>query len=137
MTAIFGILMILAAAAYVAAPFWRMRPGPEPATEADPTPHREQLERQKREAYAAIKEAEFDYQTNKLSEADLRATREKYTAQALEAIAALQVRPTAAARRAAVARPARVAFCPSCGRQVTPKAKFCAGCGRALREAAA
>jgi len=137
MNVIFGVLMIVLAAAYVAAPFWRMRAGPEADVDADPSGDRERFERQKREAYAAIKEAEFDYQTNKLSEADLRAIRDKYTAQALEAIAALQTRTGPVARRPAAGRPARMAFCPGCGRQVAPKAKFCAGCGRALREAAA
>lgn len=46
-------------------------------------------EKQKADAYSAIKEAEFDRQMGKLSEEDYRFIREKYEARAVEALARL------------------------------------------------
>ena len=94
------------------------------------------LERQKREAYAAIKEAEFDRRMGKLSDDDFNAIAQRYRQQALAAIAALeQVRRADAARRGRA--PTRLAFCPSCGDKLPARANFCSNCGRALRETAA
>ena len=74
----------------------------------------------------------------KLSAADFTALREKYATQALAAISALESSHAAAPRqRAAVRRPARIAFCPLCGRAVPPRANFCPACGRSLKEAVA
>jgi hypothetical protein len=97
------------------------------------------FERQKVEAYGAIKEAEFDLRMGKLSQADFEALAERYRGQALEAIAALEqsrtVRPSAA--RATTQGGRRFAFCPDCGQKTAPRANFCGGCGRALHEAVA
>lgn len=46
-------------------------------------------EKQKAEAYAAIKEVEFDRQMGKLSDEDYRLLRDRYERQALEALAQL------------------------------------------------
>ena len=46
-------------------------------------------EKQKADAYSAIKEAEFDRQMGKLSEEDYHFIREKYEARAVEALARL------------------------------------------------
>lgn len=135
MSLAFGLLIIVAAAAFVAAPFFTSA-----STAELPGPvFRGQLERQKLDAYAAIKEAEFDYRMGKLSETDFGALRDKYAGQALAAIAALES-ATAGQRPRAIAaarRPARIAFCPMCGHTVPPRANFCPACGRSLEEAVA
>jgi hypothetical protein len=98
------------------------------------------LERQKVEAYGAIKEAEFDLRMGKLSQADFESLTERYRGQALEAIAALEQsraphRP--AARQAATRGGRRFAFCPDCGEKTSLRANFCGSCGRTLQEAVA
>ncbi len=126
-----GIVMIFAAAAFVAAPLFNSEAAPELVA----APSRSQLERQKLDAYAAIKEAEFDYQMGKLSDADFTALRDKYASQALEAIATLESAQSARPTQITQARrPARIAFCPACGRGVPTRANFCPGCGRSLKE---
>lgn len=128
MSLVFGFLLVAVAALYVALPFLR-REGDAPLPEAVSASPLERLEQQKREAYAAIKEAQFDHQMGKLSDADLQAITEKYRAEALAAIAALDAHREAADDRA----PARIAFCPTCGRKLPGKANFCPGCGRAIK----
>ena len=138
MTIAIGILMIIAAAAYVAAPFFTSTPASEMAgTKPVTASERQRLERQKIEAYATIKEVEFDYQMGKLSDADFAAKRDKYAAQALEAIAALDAAKARQPRQVAEGRrPRRIAFCPGCGVSVPGRANFCPACGRSLREEA-
>ena len=139
MTIAIGVLLIAVAAAFVAAPFFTAGTEAERTVPISPGPtDRQALERQKLDAYAAIKEAEFDYRTGKLSDDDFAATRNRYSARALEAIAALEA-PSAASPRPAAAgrRPARIAFCPNCGHTVPPRANFCPGCGCSLKEAVA
>jgi hypothetical protein len=138
MNVVIGLVIIALAAAYVAAPFF----APEAATEWSGSTQgpgtRQKLERQKLDAYAAIKEAEFDYRMGKLSDADFAALRGKYSAQALEAIAALDTAQSAAARHSSgPRRPSRIAFCPACGHAVPARANFCPACGRSLKEAVA
>jgi hypothetical protein len=125
-----GIFLTVAAAAFVALPFVA---GESPAEAAGPSA-RIQLERQKREAYTAIKEAEFDYRMGKLSETDFAALREKYSALALRAISALEGAQATAPRPSAGRRPIRIAFCPTCGHGVPPRANFCPACGRSLKD---
>jgi hypothetical protein len=138
MTLAIAVLMIVAAIAYVAAPLFSGIPagefnGPQPVTASK----RERWERQKLEAYAAIKEVEFDHQMGKLSEADFAAMRDKYAAQALEAIAALDAASAAPPRQALKGRRARrIAYCPSCGVSLPARANFCPACGRSLQEEA-
>jgi hypothetical protein len=148
MTIAIEILMIIAAAAYVAVPFFTSAATPESAGAKPVTAsERERLERQKLDAYAAIKELEFDYRMHKLSDADFAAIRDKYAVQALEAIAALDAAKATQPRqvddgqrpeghRPEGRRASRVAFCPSCGVSVPARAKFCPACGRSLREEA-
>ena len=61
----------------------------EPAAAPHGDPERYRLEKEKDLAYAAIKEAEFDFQMGKLSPEDHAALRDKYEARALAALAAL------------------------------------------------
>ena len=146
MTIAIGLLLVIAAAAYVAAPFFTTtspEAGPKPVTASE----RQRWEHQKIEAYAAIKELEFDHRMHKLSDADFAAIRDKYAAQALEAIAALDAAKAAPSRQVADGqrpeghrpegrRASRIAFCSSCGASVPARAKFCPACGRSLREEA-
>jgi hypothetical protein len=130
-----AILLTVAAATFVAWPFFAREIG-----EAPPEAQLSPLERQKVEAYSAIKEAEFDYQMGKLTETDFDALRERYSQQALAAIAAIQQARAAATpigKASEGRRAARVAYCPSCGRAVPPRGNFCPGCGRGLSEAVA
>ena len=125
-------LFAAVALGFVAWPLLRARVG-EPAAEADSV---SPLERQKLDAYAAIKEAEFDRRMGKLSDEDFTALTQRYRQQALTAIAGLeQAKRVDAARRGRA--PVRMAFCPSCGEKLAARANFCSNCGRALRETAA
>lgn len=83
-----GLMLIASIATLVALPL--LRPGRALADRPRAaTPDLERWEGQKRQAYAALKEAEFDLQTGKLTDEDYRALREKYEARALEAMAQL------------------------------------------------
>jgi hypothetical protein len=84
---ILGLLLISAVALVVSAPLFthsaELTPVPEPEDEAA------RWEKQKADAYSAIKEAEFDRQMGKLTDEDYRMLRDKYEARALEALAQL------------------------------------------------
>ena len=81
-----GLALILGAALVVAAPLFQSVPeGP-----SLPPAEREALGRQKRQALAAIREAELDHRMGKLSDDDLQTMRARFEAQALEAMAALE-----------------------------------------------
>lgn len=56
---------------------------------ADHTDHAARWEKQKTDAYAAIKEAEFDKQMGKLTEEDYQLIRQKYETRAVEALTQL------------------------------------------------
>jgi len=130
-----AILLTASVAAFVVWPFFGHKEG-----EAPPEAQLSPLEKQKLEAYAAIKEAEFDYQMGKLTEGDFNMLRERYSQQALAAIAAIeqaQSRPTPIGKAAEGRKATRIAYCPSCGRGVPARANFCPGCGRGLKEAVA
>jgi len=81
-----GLLLISVVALFVAAPLFS--PGTERLLPELPS-QTARWEKQKASAYAAIKEAEFDRQMGKLTDEDYRLLREKYEAQALEALAQL------------------------------------------------
>lgn len=124
-----GWLGVLAALAYVGWPLVQARLGSDTA-EPEMLPP---LERQKREALAAIKEAEFDRAMGKLSDEDFAALTARYRAQAMEAIAQLDRLRTS---RPAAARRGAARFCAQCGKALAPGAKFCGACGAAVRTAA-
>jgi len=143
MTLFASIVIVVVAAAFVAMPLFRPEPVAEGGASAGPVvlrtaSERQTFERQKADAYAAIKEAEFDYQMGKLSDVDFKLVREKYAAQAIEAIAALDTASVVRTRQVKESRrPTRIAFCPICGRAVPPRANFCSACGQSLKEAVA
>ena len=82
-----GLLLIGMIAAFVALPLFR--PNEERESPAEPESQAVRWEKQKADAYAVLKEAEFDLQMGKLTEADYQLLREKYEARALEALAQL------------------------------------------------
>jgi hypothetical protein len=81
-----GLALILGAAIVVAAPLFQ----PTTETPSLPPAEREGLERRKRQALAAIREAELDHRMGKLSDDDLQTMRARFEEQALEAMAALE-----------------------------------------------
>ena len=82
-----GLLLISVVALAVSAPLFSLNAEqdlpPEPASEGA------RWEKQKTDAYSAIKEAEFDRQMGKLTDEDYHLLREKYEARALEALSQL------------------------------------------------
>lgn len=138
MTIAIGLLLVALVIAYVVLPFFSGETdGRLAAPRTVSAPERDKLERRKREAYAAIKEVEFDYRVGKLSDADFTAMRNKFMNEALQAIAVLDASKTAQLKDAhQVRRPRRIAFCPFCGHAVPPRANFCPGCGQSVKEEA-
>jgi hypothetical protein len=82
-----GLAVVLALAVFVAAPLFA---APEMTAAVAMPSERDRWERQKRQALAAIKEAELDHQMGKLSDEDYGRMRERFEQQALEALAALE-----------------------------------------------
>lgn len=127
-----GWLLAAVLLAFVGWPLFRARVGRDIREPDAASP----LERQKLEAYAALKETEFDRRMGKLSDDDYTALTQRYRQQALAAIAAIeQAKRADAARRGRAA--VRMNYCPACGEKLAPRAHFCSQCGRALRETAA
>lgn len=108
----------------------------------------EQEETPRGVALLALKEIDFDRETGKLSDEDYHFLKEKYTAQALEAIRAEEgerasddveamiAHRVRALRSAAAAAPPDALVCPSCGPRPEPDAAFCSTCGSRLPAAA-
>jgi hypothetical protein len=86
-----GLLLVAAVSLAVAAPFLRVAgrfEEPRPADEG--TDERSRWRKQKDEALAGIREAEFDFHLGKLSETDYRNLRRRLEEQALQAIHRLE-----------------------------------------------
>jgi hypothetical protein len=86
---LFGLALIVAASVFVTGPLFR---GARDVDADASGGERERWERQKRQAMAAIKEAELDHRLGKLSDEDLASMRARFEGQALEAMAALEGR---------------------------------------------
>jgi hypothetical protein len=84
-----GLGLIAVVAWGVAGPLFALPLLPLPAPES---PGEERWRKQKEEALAAIKEAEFDFHLGKLSDQDYRQLRARLEAQALEAMGVLERR---------------------------------------------
>ncbi len=82
-----GLVVILIASLFVATPLFRPV---RPAAPDDDGSERARWERQKRQALAAIREAEMDHRMGKLSDEDLATQRGRFEEQALAALAALE-----------------------------------------------
>ncbi len=123
------LFVVVAAVVFVGWPLFR----PEAGEMGHQSECESPLERQKLEAYAAIKEVELDRRMGKLSEADCATQVRRYRGEALQAIAALDKlrQPGAGGTpRTAERRAARFAFCPTCGQRIAERANFCGACGR-------
>ena len=108
----------------------------------------EQEETARGVALLALKDIEFDRETGKLSDEDYRFLKEKYTAQAIEAlraeegtgapddVEALVAHRVRALRSAAATAPPGAPVCPTCGPRPEPDAVFCSTCGGKLFAAA-
>jgi hypothetical protein len=117
--------------------------GPTPPPDAIEEPL-EQDETPKGVALLALKEIEFDRETGKLSDADYQYLKDKYTAEALEAlragdgvgvpgdVEALIAHRVQALRFAAATAPPGAPACPSCGPRPEADALFCSSCGGRL-----
>ena len=104
----------------------------------------EQEETPRGVALLALKEIEFDRETGKLSDEDYRFLKDKYSAQAIEAlraeeaakapddVEALIAHRVRALRAAAASAPAGARACPTCGPRPEPDAAFCSTCGSEL-----
>jgi hypothetical protein len=85
-----GLAVVGVLACFVAGPLLRASEGAAWAGGAPVSdPERYRLEKEKELAYAAIKEAEFDFQMGKLSAEDYALMRQQHEARALKALAAL------------------------------------------------
>lgn len=82
-----GLLLISAVALAVSAPLFVHDTEQEP--ELEPESEAARWEKQKADAYSAIKEAEFDRQMGKLTDEDYQLLREKYEMRAIEALTQL------------------------------------------------
>ena len=88
-----GLLFVGMVAVFVALPLLTastsLMQASSPEDHADHADHVARWEKQKTDAYAAIKEAEFDKQMGKLTEEDYQLTRRKYETRAVEALTQL------------------------------------------------
>jgi hypothetical protein len=129
--------------------FLVLRPLIWPAAPEDPVFEPvEQEETPRGVALLALKEIEFDRETGKLSDEDYRFLKEKYTAEALEAlraeerakapddVEALIAHRVRALRSAAASAPPGARVCVTCGPRPEPDAAFCSTCGSKLPAAA-
>ncbi|MGD8495807.1 MAG: zinc ribbon domain-containing protein [Gemmatimonadales bacterium] len=116
MTAVYffaAILVVLLAAVLIAPLLDRAPDAGPPSTPA------ERLE----EALEALRELEFEHETDKIGDADYRALRAEYAAAAI------------AARDAGAEAPeGSEAGCSVCGASLAPGAKFCSRCGTPVGE---
>lgn len=112
-----------------------------------------ELEKQKEDVYAAIKEMDFDFGMGKISEEDYQELRSQYKAKALEIMKEADRVDKKDDTDAAIEREVQrlrekkapkkkkgdkketgvqINFCPHCGTKVGQSHKFCKGCGKSL-----
>jgi hypothetical protein len=137
--AVAAVLVGVAALWLVLRPFLGAGRVPEPIEEpVDPE------ETRKGVALLALKEIEFDRETGKLSDGDYQYLKDKYTAEALEAlradegarapddVEALIAHRVRTLRSAAATAPPGAPVCPACGPRPEPDAVYCSTCGSGL-----
>jgi hypothetical protein len=88
MVFVVGVAFVLASAFVVCLPLFRTEVSEGLPGDADDT--RARFEKQKREAYSAIREADMDLEMGKLARADYEIIRAAEEARALEALRALE-----------------------------------------------
>jgi hypothetical protein len=138
-----GLAIVLLAAFFVA---WPLMAAGEPGARG-PAESSEGAasnpEHDKELALRAIRDADFDHRTGKLSDEDHAVLRRELEERALRAMAAiddasaLRALPPGAPQTAPAAMQARGAgepggFCPTCGVRFARDARFCPGCGKRL-----
>jgi hypothetical protein len=137
-----GLILALAAVLLVLEPVIRTAApsGSAPEPVRDPALERRDL------ALAALKEIEFDRATGKLSDADYQVLRERYTAEAVEALrAADRVLQSATADGTAIETVERLIaetrlgfkgrkYCTECGAVLEGSGRFCVECGAATNQ---
>ncbi len=137
--AVAAVLVGAAALWLVLRPFFGAGRVPEPIEEPV-----DAEETRKGVALLALKEIEFDREMGKLSDGDYQYLKEKYTAEALEAlredegarapddVEALIAHRVRTLRSAAATAPPGAPVCPSCGPRPEADAMYCSTCGGAL-----
>lgn len=142
---IIGLAIVLLAALYVA---WPLLQDARTVAPIVPDVDEGAPEHDKEQALLAIREADFDHRTGKLSDEDYTALRAELEARALSAMAEIEsasalhpVPSPAAATAAAASTPTAPqaarggepgGFCPACGVRFVRDARFCSGCGKKL-----
>jgi hypothetical protein len=139
---VLGLIIVVLAAGFVAWPLLQpdapAQIGAKDAVEGSP-------EREKELALLAIREADFDHRTGKMSDEDYAALRAELEGRALSAMAAIEtasalhpVAPSSSTPAAAPITPSTGrsgepgGFCPACGIRFVRDARFCSGCGKKL-----
>lgn len=143
---VIGLAIVLLAAFFIAWPLL----GDVPATPAPAADTREGTpEHDKEQALLAIREADFDHRTGKLSDEDYASLRAELETRALNAMAAIEsasalhpVAPSATSAPPSAAPAATTpspraggepaGFCPACGVRFARDSRFCSGCGKKL-----
>lgn len=128
--------MVLAFAALITRPFI-VAPGLRQEASAGPNSGigRELWAREKAVAMIAMKEAEFDRATGKLTDADYSVLRGDYEERALRAMKELDVAPAGASKalktpeNTAVQQEEGARFCTACGNALASGHRFCGACG--------
>lgn len=144
-------LIIVAAIAIVAYPFFKPSSGRGAAFGSASDPMLEGLVGQRDAMYSAIKDLENDHALDKLSDADYRSLRAKYEAKAVAILQELDhvvgshpraardddavEREIARLRRAAAPAERGALKCGKCGTPHAAEDVFCAKCGASLRGA--
>jgi len=145
-----GLALVAAGALFIAWPLFFAEEDAATLEPAESLASRLAQQKEKNQALAAIKEAEFDHRLGKLSDEDYRVLRADLEARAIAALAALEEPPSlhavgtpstaqAPGRQgtggATPASPQGAAsasgtFCAGCGRRSKKSAPFCPQCGR-------
>lgn len=124
MTVFLALVLVSVVAFAVALPLLRSapaddaEPGPDPGVD-------EWWNREKAIAMLAIREADFDRATGKLTEDDFRTLRSEYEDRALRAMEELDKSDAHAGEDSIPAS----RFCGQCGGAFSPDARFCGTCG--------
>ncbi|MBC8293947.1 MAG: hypothetical protein H8E45_12435 [Proteobacteria bacterium] len=126
MSTLVALLAMAAASAWISWPL--LRPA-SASVEAETEASKELWEREKFVALTAIREAEFDQATGKLSDEDYEILRSDYEERAMKAMAQLEGTPSVDATATATASQAP-GFCVDCGQRYGQRDRFCAACGR-------
>jgi len=137
---VIGLMVAIAAAAYVAMPLLSPESTASSTLPVDVTPLAD-LKRRRLVVYENLKDLEFEYQAGKIASQDYESLRQNYLGEAATLMAASQeteqlkeadalVEREVAARRASrKIPPPQDYICPHCGFENPVPVKFCGECG--------